>query len=433
LAHAEKDSGGRQSPRLTATSLVTMHELVMHPEDESWIVGRIGHGEFVAMPRLGVRTIRLLLDGHTPQETRQRLEPEYGAVQVLSFVGQLQDLGFVRAIDGIGLDEPGDQREMSASLPWLRQGQVSWLFRGPLLAVYVAICAVALVILVTRPRLLPRYGDLFVSRSMTTVVVADTAMVLALMTVHELAHLIAARSVGVPARITWGTRLFDLVAHTRMPGVWGVPRRERMRCYLAGMACELVLASVVLIVLAAGNPQGAGGRIGRAIVALVLLGILMQLLVYQRTDVYFVVADLLRARNLHDDACRYLLTRLRVLAGRVRRGSARAASSPAPETPVLPETMDRREYRLVRCYAWVMVAGSAASAAALAAFVIPAIATVFARSRAELMTGLSRQDYFAVADAAAAMAILSGFWILFLVVFIRSRREWWRRIRGTGQ
>ncbi len=426
MAQIEKDSDGSQGSRLTATSLVTMHELVMHPEDESWIVGRIGHGEFVAMPRLGVSAIRLLLDGHTPLQAQQRLEPEYGAVEVLSFVEQLQDLGFVRAIDGISLDEPGDQREMSASLPWLRQRQVSWLFRGPLLAVYAAICAVALVILVTRPRLLPRYGDLFVSRSMTTVVVADTAMILALMTVHELAHLIAARSVGVPARITWGTRLFDLVAQTRMPGVWGVPRRERMRCYLAGPACELVLASVVLIVLAAGNPHGTGGRIGRAIVALVLLGILMQLLVYQRTDVYFVVADLLRARNLHDDACRYLLTRLRVLAGWVRRRSARAASSP------LPATMDRREYRVVRCYAWVMVAGSAASAAALAAFIIPAIATVFARGRAELMTGLSRQDYFAVADAAAAMAILCGFWVLFLVVFIRSRGEWWRRIRGAG-
>jgi hypothetical protein len=33
------------------------------------------------------------------------------------------------------------------------------------------------------------------------------------------------------------------------------------------------------------------------------VGIVLQLLVFKRTDVYFVLADLLRARNLHDDTC----------------------------------------------------------------------------------------------------------------------------------
>lgn len=402
-----------------------MHELVIRPEAGDWIVGRVELQEFVAMPELGIRAIRLLSDGHTVGETRQRLESEDDeAIEVLSFVEQLRDLGFLKAIDGIVLDaEP--QGDVASSLPWIRPRHVGWLFSGPLLAVYAAICAAALVIVVIRPRLLPRYGDLFISRSTTTVVVADTALTLALMGLHELAHLLAARSVGVPGRISWGTRLFDLVAQTSMPGVWAVSRRERMRCYLAGMAFEAVLASAVIIVLAAANLHGAAGRTGSAIVVLILLGFLMELLVFKRTDVYFVVADLIRARNLHDDACRYLLTRPRALAGRVRRRRGAPTASP-PQQGV----MDPREYRLVRGYAWFMVAGSAASAAALAAFIVPAIATLFARSRAELMTGISHQDYVAAADAATSIAILCGSWVLFLVVFVRSRGAWWRRLTG---
>jgi putative peptide zinc metalloprotease protein len=425
LARADISPAGGHEPRLTGASRITLHDLVIRPEADDWIVGRVELQEFVAMPQLGVRVIRLLSDGQTVSETRQRLEAEDDdAIEVLSFVEQLRDLGFLKAIDGIALE--AEQRDdVASSFPWIRPAHVDWLFSGPLLAVYAVLCGAALVIMALRPRLLPRYGDLFISRSTTTVVVADTALTLALMGLHELAHLVAARSVGVPARISWGTRLFDLVAQTSMPGVWAVSRRERMRCYLAGLGFEAVLASVVIIVLAAANPHGAAGRTGSAIVALILLGFLMQLLVFKRTDVYFVVADLVRARNLHDDACRYLLTGVRALVSRARR-------RPPPASPAQPAPTDRREYRLVRGYAWFMVAGSAASAAALAAYIVPAIVTLFARSHAELMTGLSRQDYLAAADAATSMAILCGSWILFLVVFIRSRGAWWRRLHGTG-
>jgi len=424
LARADDNLGGGLEPSLTAASRITLHELVIRPEAEDWIVGRVELEEFVAIPQLGVRAIRLLSDGHTVNETRQRLESEDDdAIEVLSFVEQLRELGFLKAIDGIVVD--GARDEIASSLPWIRPRFVGWLFSGSLRAVYAGLCAVALVTMGLRPSLLPRYGDLFISRSTTTVVVADTAISLALMGLHELAHLVAARSLGVPARISWGTRLFDLVAQTSMPGVWAVSRRERMRCYLAGLAFEAVLASVVIIVLAAANLHGAAGRTGSAIVALILLGFLMQLLVFKRTDVYFVVADLIGARNLHDDACRYLLTRLRVLVSRARRRAP-------PASPAQLGLMDRREYRLVRGYAWFMVAGSAASAAGLAAYIVPAIATLFARSRVELMTGISHQDYVAAADAATSMAILCGSWILFLIVFIRSRGAWWRRLHRTG-
>jgi putative peptide zinc metalloprotease protein len=414
----------REPPRLSLRSRVTLHELVIRAEADDWIVGRNSTGQFVELPQLGVTAIGLLSQGRPLGEIQDELaaDPDE-AVEIVEFVEQLAELGFVRSIDDIEVEDPAadEQDQLEPSLPWIRPAQVRWLFGGPALAGYAAVTAAAIAALVIWPRLLPGYNDLLISRSPTTVVVADTVITLILMGGHELAHLFAARSVDVPARISWGTRLFDLVAQTAMPGVWAVSTRQRMRCYLAGLGLEVVLASALILVEASGLP-GAADHLARAAVALLLLGITTQFLVYTRTDVYFVLADLLRARNLHDDASVYLLSR----AAATRRWLGRGRT-PAPVT----ERSVDREHRLVRYYAWFMLAGSAASTLALAAFVAPAVIRLISRSYTELTAGLAHADYLSAADAGAALLIVIGSWAFFLIVFIRSRGPWWRRLQAS--
>ncbi len=422
----------REPPKLSQASRVSMHELAIRAEDDDWIVGRTSTGEFVALPELGVTVIGLLSPDRALGDVQEELalagDPDE-TIEVVDFVEQLAELGFVRAIDGIeiGDAEIDGHGEIEPSLPWIRSAYVSWLFSPPLLVAYAAAIAAAIVALAIQPHLLPGYRDLFIARSPTTLVVADTAITLILMGLHELAHLIAARSVGVPARISWGTRLFDLVAQTSMPGVWAVGTRLRMRCYLAGMALDVLLASALILGEAAGNLTGVADHVARATVALLVLGIAMQLLVFKRTDIYFVLADLLRARNLHDDACVYLLASGTSALRRLRRDRGSTAST----GPVFGlEQRDNREFRLIRSYAWIMLVGSVLSALALTAFIVPAAVILIGRSYTELRAGLSHSDVLKVADAGTAILILVGSWAWFLVVFTRSRGPWWRRIRA---
>jgi hypothetical protein len=197
-----------------------------------------------------------------------------------------------------------------------------------------------------------------------------------------------------------------------------------MRCYLAGIGLDLVLTSALILAELTGSLPGLAEHVARAAIALLVLGVAMEFQVFMRTDLYFVLADLLRARNLHDDACGYLLTRGPAILRWLRR--ERTAEGPAIE---LEET-DAREYRLVRYYAWLMVAGAAVSVVALAALILPAGVTLVVRSWSELTAGLARSDYLRVADASAAIAILVGSWVFFLIVFLRSRGQWWRRVRA---
>jgi putative peptide zinc metalloprotease protein len=413
----------RQIP-VKPTSRISMQDLAIHQEGDDWIAGRADSGDFIEIPYLGVRAIRLLADGHTPGEVQERLESDPDeTVDVVEFAGQLRDLGFLQSIDGLPLD---DQEKLAPNLPWLRQEHMRWLCAWPALVVYAAVTATAITLVCVHPRLLPSYRDLLISRSASTIVVADMALALAIAGLHELAHLAAARSVGVPARINWGTRLFDLVAQTSMPGVWAVPLRDRLRCYLAGVGCDIVLASALITAQACGIVPGPAGPVVRAAVALAVIGVFLQLQVFKRTDVYFVIADLIRARNLHDQACLYLIVQLRALAGRLRGRHAGTGCG-----GVMPPA-GSREYQLVRNYAWFMLAGGAASATALVVLIVPTAVVVISRSCSELATGISRSNYLQTADASGAIAILCGFWILFLVVFARSRGPWLRRVLATA-
>jgi putative peptide zinc metalloprotease protein len=415
----------REIPGLNSGSRISMQDLAIRQEGDDWIAGRADWGEFIEIPYLGVRAIRLLAAGHTPDEVQEQLESDPDeTVDVLEFAEQLCSLGFIKSIDGILLE---DQEKIAPSMPWMRQEHLRWLCAVPALIVYAAVTVTAITLVCLRPRLLPGYRDLLISRSASTTVVADTALTLAMMGLHELAHLAAARSVGVPARISWGTRLFDLVAQTSMPGVWAVPLRDRLRCYLAGTACDIVLASILITAQACGIVPGPAAPVVRAAVALLVVGLLLQLQVFQRTDAYFVVADLIRARNLHDQACSYLIAHLRALTGRPGRGRAPAAGYRG-----LVPLAGSREYRLARNYAWFMLAGGAVSAGTLVIFIVPTLVTIISLSYAELMTGIARSNYLEIADASGSMLILCGFWILFLVVFARSRGPWLRRVLAAG-
>ena len=59
--------------------------------------------------------------------------------------------------------------------------------------------------------------------------------------VHELAHLIAARAVGVNSRMGISHRLWYLVAETDLTGLWSVTRNQRYLPMLAGMIVDLTV------------------------------------------------------------------------------------------------------------------------------------------------------------------------------------------------
>jgi hypothetical protein len=123
---------------------------------------------------------------------------------------------------------------------------------------------------------------------------------------HELAHLIAARAVGVNSRMGISYRLWYLVAETDLTGLWAVPKQQRYMPMLAGMLLDAVSGAVLILALFGGQIATHTlsvfwVRLIRAMVFMYVMRILWQFFLFVRTDLYYVIAALFNCRNLLAD------------------------------------------------------------------------------------------------------------------------------------
>ncbi|MFG2090290.1 MULTISPECIES: hypothetical protein [unclassified Spirillospora] len=404
---------------------VEFHPLVVRPDDDdpdAVVVGRLRIGEFAELPAVYGDAIILMREGLTVDAAEARIAAEHQVeVDLAELVEALTDLGFVRSIDGDPLPDPAEDAPPS-HFTRLTERNVAWLFGLPAKVVWAAAVGAALVTLALRPALLPTYSDFFWTDYVGLAVLVNTVMMSVSISVHEMTHLMAARSLGAPGRIGFGTRLHNLVAQTDVTGVWGVPRRKRYRVYLAGLAWDVFLmATLVLLVAHTGVPSSAKAIL-QALVVTVLMTIPFQLQVYMRTDLYFVLRELLRTRNLFEDGlayAKYLLSRS--TAAVLRRQSA----AHDPTTGLSP-----RERLATRVYSVFLVFGATVTLTSFALFGGPIVIAAFVRAATGVADGLTGGSALRAVDSALLILIEGGIQALFLIVFFRTHRHWFRRRGG---
>lgn len=295
---------------VTATSRISLHPLLFKVDGGSWVVGRVDTGEFVELPDEAVTFLRALGEGGGIPDAHRSVRERHGAdIDAVTFVDDLVGLGFVSAVDGRPVGDP----HRPPSLARLRPEHVRWVFSRPVAALVLALIAAGWTAAALRHELLPGYRSYFVVESQSVSLAWNTAMFLTALGIHEFWHLAAARAENVYARIGVGTRLQFLVAQTTVSGLWGAPRRVRIRVYLAGVVCDLAIAAACSLAITVGEPTGFLLRSLRALVLALLLAVAQQFALYMRTDMYFVLQELLRCKNLYADAwayTRYVLRRV---------------------------------------------------------------------------------------------------------------------------
>ncbi|MEU0034951.1 hypothetical protein [Streptomyces sp. NPDC006333] len=378
------------------TPHVRLHRLDSRPDGDEWIVGRLATGRFVALPEVGKQALDLLGQGLGAAEVGRRLRETTGDdIDVPDFVEALVDLGFVAEVDGRATESPPPPK---ATFARIRPRHVRWVL-NPVVPVLVGLLIAAA--LLTRPPVPLSYHTLLWSPRGSAVIALGAGVGWTLLLLHECAHLVAARATGVPGRMRLGTRLQFLVMQTDISGIEIAPRRHRLTAYLAGIATNLSVAS--LAALAAGTTDGTGRRVLAAVALLALLPLPFQLMVFMRTDLYFVLQDLTRCRDLYGDGVAFS----KYAARRVLRRAS--APDPSLELPV-------HERRAVRVYSAVLVVGTTLCLAFLAAVTLPADVTLFARAVTRLGAGHSAAQRL---DSAAVVVALGGVHLLWA-------RTWWR-------
>jgi putative peptide zinc metalloprotease protein len=366
--------------------------LVSRREGSEWILGRAPAGPFIAVPHIGVVAIELLADGHTLGDTERELGRRYGeSVDVRGFVHTLSRLGLVA-------DQPSQpdrpRRAPGISLPWLRDRHVRWLVGGPFAVIWSGLIGAAAAALVAYPRSRPGLRDLVWAHSAAVVLVGDLAVVSAAIFIHELAHLAVARAYAVPGTITLSTRLTVVVAQTDVTGVWLLPRRRRLLVYLAGIAADLALAALCILATLALDPGGVTATALRATVVTLGSGIIIQFALHLRTDIYFVLQDVARCRNLNADAMRVIRYRARRLCRHTNLTDPRRA-------------LPTHERRMVTAYAPLLAVGSLATLTYFATVSVPFVVRLLAGSVTQVEHGIGAHRMSELANGAAGLLVLA--------------------------
>lgn len=378
--------------KLHETTTVEFYDLSFVEEEDSWIVGRPETAVYIRTSEEGKSIIELLGQGCDVVH----VERHFPELNVRHFIWNLIHDGFVRRIEDQELHDV--QRERFQPLfNRVRAEQVRWLFHPVMQLLYLAIIATGGFLLVTNTRYLPVPGDVFFTDYLMLLLPVSVVTSWLLLFFHEMGHYLAAKSHGLLTRFGITNRYYYIVAITDVTNVYSLPRNERFRILYGGMVVDALMLSlsVILIHLLAVPWLD---RYLAFIVLFTFLGLTWQFLFFLRTDLYFVIQNILGIHNLNEKT-RGLLKRL------VRAGRAVHFAS-------------TRERRATYGYAPFFVLGYAVLTFLLVYYSVPIMYEVIVRTFSKLFVFTNPLQFV---DAVIFLLITLLNWVIFGTVMIHHR------------
>lgn len=306
-------------------SIVEVYPFSRQQDGDEVVIGRQETGVFLALPTEAVDVLDQLAMGKTLREVQEDYLAAYGETLDLGdFLEILRNKGIIKSPDESDPNNPRLPRHSKKSSP---EAQITYHFatfpqtlaqaifgRTSLLCV-AAITLLAIALICLEPALISHPTDLYFPVHRTVSVVLLTVASYLALFLHELAHLVAARSVGVNSRMGIGHRLWVLVAETDLTGLWSVPKDQRYLPLLAGLVVDFASSALLIIGLFLDSRHIFAltpfwFRLARAMVFTYYMRIAWQCLLFIRTDLYYVIANYLGCRNLMHDTEVFLRNQL---------------------------------------------------------------------------------------------------------------------------
>ncbi|HEV2346757.1 MAG TPA: hypothetical protein VGS97_21830 [Actinocrinis sp.] len=404
---------------------ILLHHLTFVPEGEEVLVGRPDTETYAVMPADGAGFLERLDTSTIPEAVAWYERTYRETLDVEEFLEDLRDLGFVRA--------PGEPRAEPAPV---RPGRwAAALFSRPAWVLYAALFAGAVAAIIRLPAVRPTPGHVFFGSSLILVTLVLLAVELPLIGLHETFHVLAARRRGVAGRLSLGHRLYFIVFQTTMTGIYSLPRRKRVLPFAAGMICDALVFSVLVLAAAADDAAHPGltyfGRIAVASAYLTALRFTWQFLVFTETDGQHLLSLLLGSTDLNGLTKAYLrsLWRSRPTRSHSERSASEHSTSKhsASEQRASERSASEHDAAVMR---WFGPLATALVAAALAAGVYGSaglISNYVSRVRDALRSGSATAGFW---DATSSVLIFTS---QIAVVLLLAARDRLRAARQKGR
>jgi putative peptide zinc metalloprotease protein len=397
---------------------VTVFPFVQQSDGEEVIIGHPGRASFLAIPKEAAEALDWLASGLTIGSVRERFRSQYGEdLDLANFLAILERKGFLQVnpsdFEGTGMASatspahPLEDRSFHSHFMWIPEEVSRFLFNPTSIKIYSLLIATAIVLVICNPKLLPSWRALAFRDHFLAVALAGFGLNLVATFFHEMGHLLAARSLGIGARLGLGNRLWIIVAETDLTGLWSLPRSKRYLPFLAGALVDGVSASILIILLYFWNrslpisPIPQVMRLVQAMLLAYLLRLTWQCYFFVRTDLYYVIANAFHCKNLLSDTEVFLKNLLRRFF---------------PAFQIVDQShIPASEMRFIRAYAWIWISGRVAALYILFAIQVPLLIhylTSIFRSLAKGPDGnlLSFSESLVLTASSLALAA-SGLWL----------------------
>ncbi|MDF5713275.1 MAG: hypothetical protein PUP93_05160 [Rhizonema sp. NSF051] len=401
-------------------SLVAVYPFSRQVEGEEVVIGHPETNSFLVLPFDALEILDYLALGKTVGETQLIYQEKYGELpDIDDLLKILEGKGFVKLLLQ---NETNCHTAKAATLtpPTFKAAKVRYhftnfprslaqkLFSRPILIGCATLIGLALIAITLDHTLIPGWNAYFFPENTTLMIVVLTILDCLTLFLHEMAHLIAARALGVSCRMGISNRMWMLVAETDMTGIWGVPRNQRYLPFLAGALLDTVSAAILTLILMAQKYDWIFMspvilQLSRALLLNYLLGLLWQCYFFMRTDFYYVIANFFHCKSLMKDTEEFVRNQL----GRVIRKVRKVDQSHIPA----------RERSIIRLYAILWAVGRIIAIASLIFITLPLMWHYCVKLFSVFRTGFSANPYgfvdafFLILLACIPQVLGFGLWI----------------------
>jgi hypothetical protein len=380
---------------------IALHNLTFLDEDGEVTVGRTDIDSYAILPPEGAALLRRLGEGMTPREAATWYEGTYGeTADIEDFLSGIAELGFIRA--------QHEDTDRSESVRWQRLGRAVFSpVSGVLFLLLLIACGV---LLVRDPVLRPTYHQFFFTKYLTLLTIGLFLIQFPLILVHESAHALAGRRLGLSTRLSLGRRLYFIVLETSMDGLVTVSRRQRFLPMLAGVLADLAIYAIFVIVASLTLHEGRPtlfGTVALAIAIDTLLRAAWQFYFHLQTDMYYVAATVFKCADLQTVARQMLRNRLHRLLGYPRTAADESGWHP-------------RDRTVARWYSWLLLVGNAFSIGTLLFVVVPSTIRFIELDGRALAGGAG---VLRMVDGIVALSLIVGQFVVAGWLARRSRRQ----------
>ncbi|MEN2767505.1 PqqD family protein [Ornithinibacillus xuwenensis] len=347
-------------------SILELHPLSSRPEgDEEILIGRMDTGDYIVLPSVARIVIDELNSGKTIREADQSIEEKLGEkVDVSSFIEDvLQEYGFIYKIDGNIISDRVSNKRI---FPFFTDGVSKFFFNRYTLSGFLICFVIAILICILNHTYVPVYSDIFFSESYTTSLIGTTIASWTFLFLHEIAHLMAARSSGMDSRFSISHRLVFLVVETDMSNIVLLDKRYRYKALLAGLALDGFFLGIGIFIISLndwfsfGFPVYLTGII-RMLNVVLVLRMAFQFLFFMKTDIYYVFTNLFNCRNLLHNTRLYVYQIIPKLKTRLEEEW---------------KLVDEHEKKIVKWYAYFFILGSVLAVYLFAMYILPQTFTI---------------------------------------------------------